>query len=174
MQVERRSGKNGRNNEQLLEFRVARNVHVGGQIGPSRLRNLTRMSTTASKATIIADAPKYGYSTMLFGAIARRTLQRGFGGGWLWHKERHKSDATIHGRDATHCERSDHPFTKRSGDMVYTSRLDLIQLGGADAMEGTVHRGRTHAVCIAAQGRGEHDLVVPRVRHLPGYRIQDL
>jgi len=30
--------------------------------------------------------------------------------------------------------RSDSPFTKRSGDMV------------ADAMEGTVDRGRTHAV----------------------------
>jgi hypothetical protein len=38
-------------------------------------------------------------------------------------------------------ERSDHPFTKRSGDMVYTS------------VEGTVYHGRTHAVRIAAEGR---------------------
>ncbi len=32
----------------------------------------------------------------------------------------------------------------------------LIQQGVVDAMEGTVDRGRTHAVCIEAQGRGEH------------------
>ena len=41
-------------------------------------------------------------------------------------------------------------------------------------MEGTVDRGRTHAIRIAAQGRGEHGLVVPRIRDLPGYRIKDL
>jgi len=38
-------------------------------------------------------------------------------------------------------------------------------------MEGTVYCGRTHAIRIAAKGRGEHGLVVPRVRHLPGYRV---
>ena len=37
----------------------------------------------------------------------------------------------------------------------------LIQPGVADAMEGTVDRGRTHAVCIEAQGRGGYVLVVP-------------
>src|ERR1700693_6202694 len=47
----------------------------------------------------------------------------------------------------------------------------LIQPGVADAMEGTVDRGRTHAVCIEAQGRREHVLVVPGVRHLPGDRL---
>jgi hypothetical protein len=31
-------------------------------------------------------------------------------------------------------------------------------------MEGTVYRGRTHAVRIAAERRREHGLVVPRVR----------
>jgi len=56
-------------------------------------------------------------------------------------------------------ERSAHRFTKRSGDMVH-------------AMEGTVDRGRTHALRTAAKGRGESGLVVSRVRHLPGYRIQ--
>src|SRR6266481_722084 len=43
-----------------------------------------------------------------------------------------------------------------------------------DAMEGAVRRGRTHALCVAAQGWGEHGFAVPRVRHLPGYRIQNL
>ena len=36
----------------------------------------------------------------------------------------------------------------------------LIQPGVADAMEGTVDCGRPHAVCIEAQGRGMHVLVV--------------
>src|SRR5262249_9801890 len=53
-------------------------------------------------------------------------------------------------------------------------RAGLVQHGGVHAMEGTVYRGRTHAVRIAAEGRGEHGLVVPRVRHLPGYRLQNL
>jgi hypothetical protein len=35
-------------------------------------------------------------------------------------------------------------------------------------MEGTVDRGRTHEVRIAAEGRREHGLVVPRVRHANG------
>src|SRR5271167_2640304 len=47
----------------------------------------------------------------------------------------------------------------------------LIQPGGVDAVEGAVRRGRTHAVCVAAQGWGEHGFAVPRVRDLPGYRI---
>src|SRR5580658_8260231 len=42
----------------------------------------------------------------------------------------------------------------------------LIQPGVDHAMEGTVDRGRTYAVCIEAQGWGEHVLAVPRVRHL--------
>src|ERR1700676_2234757 len=37
----------------------------------------------------------------------------------------------------------------------------LIQPGVADAMEGTVDRGRTHAVCIEDKGRREPVLVVP-------------
>jgi hypothetical protein len=37
----------------------------------------------------------------------------------------------------------------------------LIHPGVADAMEGTVDRGRTHAVCLEAQRRGEHVLTVP-------------
>ena len=47
----------------------------------------------------------------------------------------------------------------------------LIQPGVADAMEGTVDHGRTHAVCIEAQGRGVHVLVVPGVWYLPGDRL---
>src|SRR5215469_8284290 len=41
-------------------------------------------------------------------------------------------------------------------------------------MEGTVNRGRTHAICMETQGRGEHVFVVPRVRHLSGDRLQNL
>src|SRR5580700_12062918 len=50
----------------------------------------------------------------------------------------------------------------------------LVQPGVADAMEGTVDRGRTHAICIEAQGWGEHVLAMPRVRHLPSDRLQSL
>src|ERR1700736_1070785 len=50
----------------------------------------------------------------------------------------------------------------------------LIQPGVADAMEGTVDRGRTHAVRIEAQGRGEHVFAVSRVRHFPCDWLQDL
>ena len=41
-------------------------------------------------------------------------------------------------------------------------------------MEVAVHGGRTRALRIAAEGWGEHGLVVPRIRHLPGYRIPQL
>ncbi len=55
--------------------------------------------------------------------------------------------------------------------MVYTSCVGLVQHGGVHAMEGTVYRGRTHALRFAAPGRGEHGLVVPRIRDLPRYRL---
>jgi len=50
-------------------------------------------------------------------------------------------------------------------------RDGLSHPGGVNALEGTVHRGRTHALCIEAQGRREHGLLVPRVRHLPRHRL---
>ena len=53
-------------------------------------------------------------------------------------------------------------------------RAGLVQHGGVHAMEGTVGRGRTHAVCIKAKGRREHGFAVPRVRHLPCDRLQNL
>jgi hypothetical protein len=46
----------------------------------------------------------------------------------------------------------------------------LIQPGGVHAVEGTLYRGRTHAVCVEAQEWGEYGFALPRVRHLPGFK----